>query len=191
MSGNSSSEPHSARHRVSPLPIVAVRTPNGSEITLPFGSVQAGSSKNRIVDWKAPILDAVRHSDAKSLKVMHHEARFASHPRSKMPTADDMIMAAIRHGKFLIIGTVADLCPRHDWSSECFIEGLKCDMEARGNHYLIAYCRWSLNPLKKHGEHADALMWSVLLGDVETATMLLSWGADANGCKVRLSNSTW
>jgi hypothetical protein len=170
MSGNSSSEPHSARQRVSPLPIVAVRTANGSEITLPFGSVQAGSSKSRIVDWKAPILDAVRHSDAKSLKAMYHEAKFASHPRSKVPTADDMIMAAIRHGKFLIIGTVADLCPRHDWSDECFIEGLKCDMEARGNHYLIAYCRWSLNPLKKHGEHADALMWSVLLGDVETAT---------------------
>lgn len=182
MSGDSSSEPHAARQHVSPPPTVAVRTSNGSELTL--GSGQAGSSKTRVVDWKAPILDAVGQGDGKSLKTMYHEAKFASHPRSKIPTADDMILAAIKHGRFLIIGTIAELCPQHDWSDECFIEGLKCDMEARGNHYLIAYCRWSLNPLKKHGEHADALMWSVLLGDVETATMLLSWGADSNGCKV-------
>jgi hypothetical protein len=182
MSGNSSSEPHLGRQHVSPPPTVAVRTSNGSELTL--GSQTAGSSKTRIVDWKAPILDAVSQGDCRSLRTMYHEAKFASHPRSKVPTADDMILAAIKNGRFLVIGTIAELCPHHDWSDECFIEGLKCDMEARGNHYLIAYCRGTRDPLKKHGDHADALMWSILLGDVETCTMLLSWGADPNGCKV-------
>lgn len=95
-----------------------------------------------------------------------------------------MIMSAIQNGRFLIVGTISEICPRHDWSDECFIEGLRCDMEAKGNHYLLAYCRWSRDPLKKHGEHTDALMWSVLLGDLETAALLLSWGADPNGCKV-------
>lgn len=182
MSGNSSSEPHSGRQNVSPPPTVAVRTSNGSELTL--GTSKAGSSRTRVVDWKAPILDAVGAGDSRSLRTMYHEAKYASHPRSKLPTADDMILAAIKNGRFLIVGTIAELCPRHDWSDECFLEGMKCDIEARGNHYLLAFCRWSANPLKKHGDHADALMWSIVLGDLETAAMLLSWGADPNGCKV-------
>jgi hypothetical protein len=187
MSGSSSSEPHSGHQNVSPPRSVAVRTANGTELTL--GSTKAGGSKTRVIDWKAPILDACGAGDSSSLRTMYHEARYACHPRTKMPTADAMIMSAIRNGRFLIVGTIAELCPQHDWSSECFIEGLRCDMEARGNHYLLAYCRWSRDPLRKHGEYADALMWSILLGDIETAAMLLSWGADPNGCKVRTIRS--
>ena len=67
---------------------VSVITANGNELTL--GSTKAGGSKTRVIDWKAPILDAVRAGDSSSLRTMYHEAKHSSHPRTKFPTADDV-----------------------------------------------------------------------------------------------------
>jgi hypothetical protein len=149
-----------------------------------IGTHRPSSSKTRVLNWRDPILQACAAGDSRSLKIMWREAQASVDERTIIPTPDEMFLAAITEGRIPILKDIHDLAPEYEWSDQVFAEAMKSDLDSGGNHYLLGVTRWSRDPLRVHGEHGDTLMWAVRLGAIETAVVLLSWGASPNSCKV-------